>query len=70
MGITPDAKSGTTEKVRQRLARYLGNLEAVQSANSQGRTLEAKVPVCEFSIESWYVDDGSSGERVIAYGLL
>ena len=55
-----------TQKVRERLARYIGNLEAVQMANSQGITLEAKVPVGEFTIESWYVEDG---EGVIAYGL-
>ena len=57
-----------TQKVRERLAKYIGNLEAVQGANSQGRTLEAEVPVREFTIESWYVEDSDDG--VIAYGLL
>jgi hypothetical protein len=56
--------------VRERLSVYVGNLEAVQAASSQGRTLEAKVPVQEFSIESWYVEDESSDERVVVYGLL
>jgi hypothetical protein len=60
--------SGMTQKVRDRLAGYIGNLEAVQRANSEGRTLEAKVPVREFTIESWYVEDEEGG--VIAYGLL
>jgi len=74
-GLTPDdVMNGLgTEVVRERLSGYIGNLEAVQAASSQGRTLEAKVPVCEFAIESWYVEDGedeSSGERVVAYGLL
>jgi hypothetical protein len=57
--------SGTTQKVRERLAGYIGNLEVVQAANNQGRTLEAEVPVREFAIESWYVEGGD-----IAYGLL
>lgn len=67
-GLMPDdvmGASGTTQKVRERLAGYIGNMEAVQVANSQGRTLEAEVPVREFTIESWYVEGG-----VIAYGLL
>jgi hypothetical protein len=67
-GLMPDdvmGASDTSQKVRERLARYIGNLEAVQAANSQGRTLEAEVPVREFTIESWYVEGG-----VIAYGLL
>jgi len=70
-GLMPDdvmGASGTTQKVRERLAGYIGNLEAVQAANSQGRTLEAEVPVREFTIESWYVEDDEGG--VIAYGLL
>lgn len=57
--------SSTTQKIRERLAGYIGNLEAVQAAKSQGRTLEAKVSVREFTIESWYVEDDD-----IAYGLL
>ena len=65
-GLTPDDASGTN--VRERLAGYIGNLEAVQVAISQGRTLEAKVPVREFTIESWYVEDEEGG--AIAYGLL
>jgi hypothetical protein len=75
-GLTPDGVIGTSnsaEMIRKRLADYIGNLEAVQGANSQGRTVAAKVPVREFTIESWYVqeeeDDGPSGKRVIAYGL-
>lgn len=70
-GLMPDdviGASGTTQKVRERLAGYIGNLEAVQAANSQGRTLEAEVPVREFTIESWYVEDDEGS--VIAYGLL
>ena len=59
--------------IRKRLADYIGNLEVVQAANSQGRTVVAKVPVREFTIESWYVEEeedaGPSGKRVIAYGL-
>ena len=65
--------SGITEMVRERLSGFIGNLEAVQAANSQGRTLEAKVPVREFTIESWYVEDEedeSSGEPVVVYVLL
>jgi hypothetical protein len=75
-GFSPDelmSGSGMTGMVRKRLSRYIGNLEAVQTANSQGRTLVAKVPVCEFTIESWYVEgeeDESSGEPVVAYGLV
>jgi hypothetical protein len=65
-GLIP--ASGTTQKVRERLAGYIGNLEAVQAANSQGRTLKAEVPVREFAIESWYVEDEEGG--VIAYGLV
>jgi hypothetical protein len=71
-GLTPD---GSAEMVRKRLADYIGNLEAVQAANSQGRTLAARVPVREFTIESWYIQeeeddgDGPSGKRDIAYGL-
>lgn len=65
-GLTPDDASGSN--VRERLAGYIGNLEAVQVASSQGRTLEAKVPVREFTIESWYVEDEEGG--AIAYGLL
>jgi hypothetical protein len=67
------ARSGMTEMVRERLSGFIGNLEAVQAANSQGRTLEAKVPVREYTIESWYVEgekDESNGEPVVAYGLL
>lgn len=60
--------SGTTQKVRERLAGYIGNLEAVQAASSQRRMLEAEVPVREFTIESWYVEDDEGG--AIAYGLL
>ena len=60
--------SGTTQKVRERLAEYIGNLEAVQAANSQGRTLKAEVPVREYTIESWNVEDYE--RSVIAYGLL
>jgi hypothetical protein len=69
-GLSPDdvmSGSGMTEMVRERLSGFIGNLEAVQAANSQGRTLEAKVPVCEYTIESWLVEDESS---VVAYGLL
>lgn len=66
-GLVPDDLM-VAQKVRERLAGYIGNLEAVQAANSQGRTLEAKVPVREFTIESWYVEDDEGG--VIAYGLL
>jgi len=77
-GLTPDdvmSGSGTVdmEVIRDRLVGYIGNLEVVQAANSQGGTLEAKVPVREFSIESWYVEDEedvTSGKQVIAYGLL
>jgi hypothetical protein len=60
--------SGATQKVRERLAGYIGNLEAVQAANNQGRTLEAEVPVREFTIESWYVEDDEGS--AIAYGLV
>ncbi len=60
--------SGAGQKVRERLSGYIGNMEAVQAANSLGRTLEAKVPVREFTVESWYVEDEEGG--VIAYGLL
>ena len=66
-GLMPDDLMAA-QKVRERLAGYIGNLEAVQAANSQGRTLEAEVPVREFTIESWYVEDDEGG--VIAYGLL
>lgn len=74
-GLPPDdvMNGSGTEVVRERLSVYIGNLEAVQAASSQGRTLEAKVPVREFDIESWHVEDGEdelSGERVVAYGLL
>lgn len=71
-GLTPDdVMDGTgAEVVRERLSVYIGNLEAVQAASSQGRTLEAKVPVREFAIESWYVGDGEDESRVVAYGLL
>jgi len=72
-GLTPDdVMSGSDpEIVCERLSSYIGNLETVQVANSQGRTLEAKVPVREFTIESWYIeDDESSGERAVAYGLI
>ncbi len=65
-GLTPDDVAvDTTQKVHERLAGYIGNLEAVEAANSQGRTSEAKVPVREFTIESWHVED-----EEIAYGLL
>jgi len=70
-GVMPDdvmGPSGTTQKVRERLAEYIGNLEAVQAANSQGRTLKAEVPVREYTIESWNVEDYE--RSVIAYGLL
>ena len=53
--------------VCKRLAGDIGNLEAVQAANSLGRTLAANVPVREFTIESWRVEDDETG--VIAYGL-
>jgi len=74
-GLTPDdVMDGTgADVVRERLSVYIGNLEDVQAASSQGRTLEAKVPVREFAIESWHVGDGedeSSDEQVVAYGLL
>ena len=69
-GLSPDdavsESGGGSAKVRERLAGYIGNLEAVQAANSQGRTVAADVPVREFSIESWRVEDD---EGVIAYGL-
>ncbi|KAF8503259.1 hypothetical protein F5888DRAFT_1660166 [Russula emetica] len=70
-GLVPEdvmGASSTTQKVRERLAGYIGNLEAVQAANSQGRTLKAEVPVREFTIESWNVEDDEGD--VIAYGLL
>jgi hypothetical protein len=70
-GLTPDdvmGVSGTAQKVRERLSGYIGNMEAVQAANRLGRTLKAKVPVREFTVESWYVEDEEGG--VIAYGLL
>lgn len=70
-GLTPDdvmGVSGAAQKVRERLSGYIGNMEAVQAANSLGRTFEAKVPVREFTVESWYVEDEEGG--VIAYGLL
>jgi hypothetical protein len=69
-GLTPDdvmGASGTIRNVRERLASYIGNLEAVQAASSLGRTLEAKVPVCEFTIESWYIEEEGG---TIAYGVL
>jgi hypothetical protein len=69
-GLSPDdavGASGGTEILRERLAGYIGNLEAVQAANSLGRTVAANVPVREFSIESWQVEDDETG--VIAYGL-
>jgi hypothetical protein len=74
-GLTPDdvMNGSGTEVVRERLSGYIGNMEAVQAASSRGRTLEAKVPVREFTIESWYVEEGEDepcGERVVAYGLL
>ena len=54
--------------VRERLADYIGNLEAVQAANSLGRTIAVDVPVREFTIESWQVvEDDATG--VVAYGL-
>lgn len=59
--------SGGMATVCERLAGYIGNLEAVQAANSLGRTLAANVPVREFTIESWRVEDDETG--VIAYGL-
>ena len=74
-GLTPDdviGASGSAEMVRERLADYIGNLEAVQAASSQGRTLATKVPVREFTIESWYVEEEEEegdGRGVIAYGL-
>jgi hypothetical protein len=70
-GLTPNdvmGASGAAQNVRERLAGYIGNLEAVQAATSQGRTLEAKVPVREFTIESWCIEEEEGG--VIAYGLL
>ncbi|KAH9020446.1 hypothetical protein EDB85DRAFT_2095013 [Lactarius pseudohatsudake] len=63
-GLSPDDVAGGTAIVRKRLADYIGNLEAVQAANSLKRTLAASVPVREFTIESWQVEDD-----VIAYGL-
>ena len=69
-GLSPDdvvAASGGTARVRERLGDYIGNLEAVQAANSLGRTLAVNVPVREFTIESWQVEDDETG--VIAYGL-
>jgi hypothetical protein len=69
-GLSPDdavGASGGTEVLRERLAGYIGNLEAVQAASSLGRTVAASVPVREFSIESWQVEDDETG--VIAYGL-
>ncbi|KAI9459437.1 hypothetical protein BJY52DRAFT_1148908 [Lactarius psammicola] len=68
--LSPDdivGASGGMAIVRERLADYIGNLEAVQAANSLGRTLAASVPVREFTIESWQVEDDETG--VIAYGL-
>ncbi|KAI0306301.1 hypothetical protein B0F90DRAFT_731930 [Multifurca ochricompacta] len=63
--------SGFTDVVRERLADFIGNLEAVQMANSQGRMLEAKVPVSEFTVESWYVQEGEDESlKSIAYGLI
>jgi len=68
-GLTPDDVIGASgTNVRERLAGYIGNLEAVQAASSQGRTLEARVPVREFTIESWHVEGEEGGD--IAYGLL
>ena len=68
-GLTPDDAMCTSgANVRERLAGYIGNLEAVQVASSQGRTLEAKVPVREFTIESWCIEDEEGG--AIAYGLV
>ncbi|KAI9511113.1 hypothetical protein F5148DRAFT_1173785 [Russula earlei] len=69
-GLTPDDVMSALGVFRDRLAGYIGNLEAVQAANSQGRVLEAKVPLREFTIESWHVGDDESGKQVIAYGLL
>jgi hypothetical protein len=73
-GLAPDdVMDGTSaDVVRERLSVYIGNLEDVQAASSQGRTLEAKVPVREFAIESWYVGDGDDSDesRAVAYGLL
>ena len=75
-GLTPDdviGASGSAEIVRKRLADYIGNLEAVQAASSQGRTLATKVPIREFRIESWYVqeeEEDEDSQRVIAYGLI
>src|SRR6267378_7658937 len=63
-GVFPDEVVGAsagTALVRERLANYIGNIEAVQAANSQGRTLAADVPVREFTIESWRVEDGETG---------
>ncbi|KAI0247944.1 hypothetical protein BJV78DRAFT_1241315 [Lactifluus subvellereus] len=66
-GLTPDdviGASGSAEMVRERLADYVGNIEAVQTANSQGRTLATKV--------LWYVqeeEEDGDGDRVIVYGL-
>ncbi len=70
-GLSPDdvvGPSGGMAIVRERLADYIGNLEAVQAASSMGRTLAASVPVHEFTIESWQVEDDETG--VIAYGLV
>ena len=68
--MSPDdvaGASGGMATIRERLADYIGNLEAVQAANSLGRTLAVNVPVREFTIESWQVEDDET--RVIAYGL-
>jgi hypothetical protein len=69
-GLTPDDISRSAEIIRKRLADYIGNVEAVQAGNINGRTIAAKVPIREFTIESWYVgEEEEEGKRVIAYGL-
>ena len=70
-GLSPDdvvAASGGTAKICERLGDYIGNLEAVQAANSLGKTIAVDVPVREFTIESWQVEDDETG--AIAYGLV
>ncbi|KAI0263356.1 hypothetical protein BC834DRAFT_309854 [Gloeopeniophorella convolvens] len=71
-GLTPAgvaAEADPAEVLRARLADWIGNLEGVQAASERGRTVQPRVPVREYTLESWYVPGEDEGEQVVAYGL-